>query len=260
MRIVLIHWKPAEAGERLDQLKAAGFEASVLAPNGSAGLKGTTLEYAKVIVIDLSRLPMQGRAVAIELRKRAPTRRVPLVFVGGALDKVESIRELLPDAGYTDWSGIEEAIQRAARQAPVSPVVPDTMAGYSGTPLAKKLGFKSGTVVGLLGAPEGFEEKLEPLPDGVRVCNHARGAGRALLFVDSMRDLHRRWAPTIGAVAEGATVWVAWPKKASGIVTDVTEAAVRAHGLERGWVDYKICAIDETWSGLAFAKRKTAKA
>jgi hypothetical protein len=255
MRIVLIHWKPEEAGLHLEQLQDAGFEPEVLAPNGSAGLKGKT-EFAKAIVIDLSRLPLQGRAVGIQLRKRAATRRVPIVFAGGAPDKVEATRQLLPDATYTEWAGAVEAIRRAVRTAPDSPVVPGTMAGYSGTPLAKKLGIKEGSLVALLGAPEEFETKLEPLPANVRIVMKATGAVRAVLFVKSLRDLDRYWQPTVDTVAGGATVWIAWPKKASGVVTDVNEPGVRAYGLERGWVDYKICAIDETWSGLAFAKRK----
>jgi hypothetical protein len=258
MRILLIHWKPEEAESRLGQLRQAGFEAVVLAPQGAAGLKGTT-EFAKAIVIDLGRLPLQGRAVAIELRKRAATRRVPIVFAGGAPDKVETIRELLPDATYAEWDGVVEAIHHAVRTEPDAPVVPDTMAGYSGSPLPKKLGIREGTLVALLGAPAGFESKLDPLPDGVRIVTRPRGAGRVVLFITAMRDLDRRWKMVVDGVADGATIWIAWPKKASGMATDVSENAVRAYGMDRGWVDYKICAIDQTWSGLAFAKRKAAR-
>lgn len=255
MRIVLIHWRPAEAKPYIEQLEAAGFETTVLAPNGSAGLRGA-MEFAQAVVIDLSRLPMQGRAVGVELRKRAATRRVPLVFAAGLADKVEATRRLLPDATYTDWSRAVEAIRRAVVTAPESPVVPGTMAGYSGTPLAKKLGIRDGSVVALLSAPDGFEVQLDPLPENVRLIRKPRGASRVILFVHRLQDLDRHWKPTVDAVTGGATVWIAWPKKASGVATDVTEPAVRAYGLERGWVDYKICAIDQTWSGLAFARRK----
>ncbi len=255
MRVVVIHWKPEEAQPYLEQLRADGFDAEALAPDGTAGLRNT-LEFAQAILIDLSRLPLQGRAVAIELRKRAATRRVPIVFIGGAPAKIAVTRDLLPDATYTDWSGASAAIRRAVASAPDVPVVPGTMAGYSGTPLAKKLGIKEGCVAALLGAPDDFEQKLEPLPANVQLVTKARGTARVVMFVKAMRDLDRQWRPTVEAVAPGATVWIAWPKKASGVVTDVTENGVRAYGLERGWVDYKICAIDETWSGLAFAKRK----
>jgi CheY-like chemotaxis protein len=259
MRVLVIHWKPEEAAPRLELLRRAGFDATVLAPNGSAGLKGTT-GFPNVIVIDLSRLPMQGRAVAIELRKRAATRRVPIVFAGGSPDKLESIRALLPDATYSDWADIVEAIRHAARTAPEIPIVPDTMAGYSGSSLPKKLGIREGILVALVDAPDGFESKLDPLPDGARIVTRPRGAARAILFVTAMSDLDRRWRSVVDSVAEGATVWIAWQKKASGITTDASEKEIRAYGLERGWVDYKICSIDETWSGLAFSKRKAARA
>ncbi len=256
MRVVLIHWKPEAAPPRVEQLREAGFEADILAPGGSAGLKGTT-EFAKAILIDLSRLPLQGRAVAIELRKRAATRRVPIVFVGGNPDKVEVIRQVLPDAAYIEWDDIAQGLQVAIRHAPKSPLVPGTMAGYSGTPLAKKLGIRADTAAALLGAPDDFVAKLEPLPAGVRILRRPLGAQRAILFVMAMDDLERRWKSTVADVAKGATVWVVWPKKASGIVTDATESAIRSFGLRRGWVDYKICSVDETWSGLAFSKRKS---
>lgn len=258
MRVVLIHWKPAEAVGHVERLENAGFAVSVIAPDGAVGLKGIT-EFANAIIIDLNRLPLQGGAVGSGLRRRAATRRVPLIFVGGAGKKVARIRELLPDATYTDWGELAGAVQRAIRNPPESPVVPSAMAGYSGTPLAKKLGIKSGILVGLIGAPDGFEATLEPLPEDVRISKTARGADRVVIFVRSMQELVRRWSPCTGAVADRATIWVAWPKKASGIVTDITEPTVRAYVLKNGWVDYKICAIDETWSGLAFAKRKTGK-
>ncbi len=258
MRLVLIHWKPEEARERVADLERAGFETTVLAPNGSAGLKGT-LEFASAVLIDLSRLPLQGRAVAIELRKRASTRRLPVVFVGGAPEKVDAIRQVLPDAAYLEWRDLASALPDAIRNAPETPVLPDTMAGYSGRPLAAKLGLRENAVVALLNAPEEFDASLEPLPAGVVITKSARGATRAVLFVRNMRDLERRCEPTLNSVAEGATVWIAWPKQTSGIPADVTQALVRAHGLDRGWVDYKICAIDKVWSGLAFSRRKRVK-
>ena len=105
-------------------------------------------------------------------------------------------------------------------------------------------------------APEGFENLLTPLPDAVRIVNKPDGAHRAVVFVQGMKELVKLWPKVVDSVAPGATVWIAWPKKTSGVRTDVSETAVRAHGLERGWVDYKIAAIDETWSGLAFSRRK----
>lgn len=259
MRVVLIHWKPDEAAPQVRKLAEHGFQAQVLAPSGAGGLRGM-VSGAGAVLIDLSRLPLQGRAVAIELRKRSESRNVPIVFVGGSPDKIEEVRRLLPDAAYLKWDEVCAELRDAIAAAPAKPLVPDTMAGYSGTPLPKKLGIKAGSAVALVGAPEGFGAKLGPLPDGVSLSAKPKDADRILLFVTSMKDFRKGWASATSAAPDGATLWIAWPKKASGVVTDVSETLVRAHGLENGWVDYKICAIDETWSGLAFARRKAAKA
>jgi hypothetical protein len=130
-----------------------------------------------------------------------------------------------------------------------------TPAGYSGTPLATKLGVRAGSRVLLDGAPAGFDLPL--LPEDVQL--HSR-LGRppydvAVLFAPDQRTLVRRWARVHEAVAEAGRLWVAWPKKASGVPTDLDESVVRDHGLANGRVDVKVCAIDATWSGLAFVVR-----
>jgi hypothetical protein len=131
-------------------------------------------------------------------------------------------------------------------------------AGYSGTPLPKKLGIKAGSVVALLGAPEGFVERtLGPLPGGATVRTDTRAAFHvAVLFVRSRADLSRRFPPAAKAMGEPGALWIAWPKKTSGVATDLDGNAVRDFGLGAGLVDYKIAAIDETWSGLCFARRR----
>jgi len=129
--------------------------------------------------------------------------------------------------------------------------------GYSGTPLVKKLGIKPGTCLALIGAPQGFPGQLDGLPDDVRIVKKLDGAtALAIWFVRSRRELDGRMPEISGAMGQG--LWVAWPKKASGVVTDVTEDLVRAAGLANGIVDYKVCAIDLTWSGLKFARRRAA--
>jgi CheY-like chemotaxis protein len=255
-RVLLIHWKPEESATRVEALRAAGHEATVAAPQGSPALRGLT-KGVEAVIIDLSRLPLQGRAVAVELRRRVESRHVPIVFAEGVPEKVESVRTLLPDAGYASWDDLPTTLERHLRCAAKSPAVPDTMAGYSGTPLPKKLGIKAGSVVALLGAPDGFEAELTPLPGGVKFVRRAAGADRLLLFAKSMSELKKRWAPAVAGGAEGSTIWVVWPKKSSGIVSSLREQDIRAFGLSAGWVDYKICAVNATLSGLAFAKRKT---
>jgi hypothetical protein len=134
------------------------------------------------------------------------------------------------------------------------------MAGYSGTPLAKKLGIKEGSLVVLIGAPAGFSGTLEPLPAGVEVCNGlARRRGDydvLVLFCKREADLRREFPRAAVRLGPAGGLWVAWPKKASGVATDLSFTEVQAIGLARGLVDNKICAVDETYSGLRFVVRK----
>ena len=125
------------------------------------------------------------------------------------------------------------------------------MAGHSGKPLVDKLGVKPGARVALVGAPEGFESSLEPLPAGASVRRRlSRGTDVAVMFSTSRAELARKWVQVTDAVGPTGAVWVAWPKQASGVVTDMTEHAVRDVVLPTGWVDVKVAAIDGTWSGL----------
>ena len=131
------------------------------------------------------------------------------------------------------------------------------MAGYSGTPLAKKLGIKQDTTIILVGSPQGFETTLGPLPEGVTLRKQARGRCDLIVwFAKSRKDLEQR-VKQMGDLAGKGGIWIAWPKQASGAKSDLTQAIVRGCGLAAGLVDYKICSIDETWSGLKFTKRKT---
>ena len=259
-RILLIHWNEAEGAERVRLLQAAGFEAACLTPRGSAGLRALRQSPPDAFVIDLSRLPSQGCAVAVDLRRQKATRPAPIVFAGGVPGKVGRIRELLPDATYTEWEQAAAAVRAALANVPARPAVPSAMDAYAGVPLPRKLGIRPGLAVALLDAPEGFECKLEPLPEGVQIRRGGRGqAGLVLLFVASASVLRKRFPAAVRLLEQGGSVWIAWPKKASGVPTDLGETAVRAFGLVAQWVDYKICAIDETWSGLLFTRRSSAR-
>ena len=130
-------------------------------------------------------------------------------------------------------------------------------AGYSGTPLPAKLGMKPGTTVAWVNAPDGFRVLLEPLPDGVRVKTRAAGSLDVLVvFVTRRADLVRRLPALRRAIAPACAGWIAWPKRSSGVATDITEDVVREVALPTGLVDVKVCAIDETWSGLKLVIRK----
>jgi CheY-like chemotaxis protein len=257
-RVRLIHWNAAEAEERADRLRSAGYEV-VHEALDAAGLRRLREDPPSAVVIDLSRMPSQGRDVALGIRKTKATRFVPLVFVDGDPAKVARIKEILPDAVYTTWSQIQGSLKRAISHPPADPVVPRTLFdGYAGTPLPKKLGIKAHSVVALVDAPEGFEETLGELPEGVVLRRQARGRRDVTLwFTTSREDLDRRIGQMSAFAAKGG-LWIAWPKKSSGAATDLSQGIVRAAGLAVGLVDFKVCAIDATWSGLRFTRRKGA--
>ena len=130
-------------------------------------------------------------------------------------------------------------------------------AGYSGTPLPRKLGIREGLTVVLLDAPAGFEADLEPLPDDVDITDKlVDGADVAVLFVTARADLERRFPDVTRHLQPAGGFWVAWPKRASKVPTDLTEDVLREVGLPQGWVDNKVCAVSDVWSGLRFVLRK----
>lgn len=130
------------------------------------------------------------------------------------------------------------------------------MAGYSQTPLDRKLGIKPDHAVALLNAPDGFLEYLGPLPDGAHIVADTKAKlDVVLLFVSKAADLTRAFGRVAKRLNPAGGLWVAWPKKASGVVTDLTEDVVRRIGLDVGLVDNKVRAIDDVWSGLRFVIR-----
>lgn len=130
------------------------------------------------------------------------------------------------------------------------------MAGYSGTPLPKKLGIKEKHRVALVNAPSDFAATLGALPTGAEVVKHARAPLDVIVFfTKNENELWKRFGALAAKLAPAGGLWIGWPKKASGVATDLHENIVRQIGLEAGLVDNKVCAIDEIWSGLRFVIR-----
>jgi hypothetical protein len=262
--VTLIHWNEAEGRELAVLVCKSGLKVELQHQAVPSILKKLRTNPPAALVIGLDRLPMQGRDLAAVIRTGKQTRQIPIVFAGGEPAKVERVRELLPDATYTSWENIGTALKKAVASAPASPVVPKSnLAGYSGTPLPKKLGIKSHSCVALLNEPENFVDYLEELPEGVQFTTAiAPKTGVALWFVRSLGELSHQ----IDSVAEHVIaadccrLWIAWAKRTSPLATDVTETMVRATALGAGLVDYKVAAIDSDWSGLLFAPRQQALA
>lgn len=130
------------------------------------------------------------------------------------------------------------------------------MAGYSGIPLVKKLGIKDGFHVALVDSPKDFRQELEAVPPGVKFkSSTAKPLDLILLFVRSESELARKFLPLAANLNANGMIWVAWPKKSSGVATDLSFNNVQRIGLDAGLVDVKICAVNDTWSGLKFVYR-----
>jgi hypothetical protein len=191
------------------------------------------------------------------LERRGSTRALPIVFTEGESEKVEGIKKTLPDAVYTNWNQINSALKQAIDNPPTEPIVPDSqLAGYSGTPLPRKLGIRKGSVVILVDAPVEFEQTMSELPEDVSFRRRARGSSDLTIwFTRSRKDLEGRIEKMSQLVGKDG-LWIAWEKKASGVSSDLSQKVVRETGLGAGLVDYKVCSIDQTWSGLRFTWKK----
>lgn len=255
-RLYLVHWKEREVAERIRRLEAAGFAAEGGPGQGPVTLKALEADPPDAVVIDLTRLPSQGRDMAIALRTRAGTRAIPLVFLDGDPAKVVKIQALLPDATYAAWEDAGPAITHAVETATDDVVVPDSVfAAYAGKPLAQKLGVKPGMRLAAVHAPEGFDEALGKLPEGAHlVATPDEDAGLTIWFVKDQGELEADLAG-ITTASKRAPVWVAWPKRASKLESDLSQVVVRKACMDAGMVDYKICAVDSDWSALLFTWR-----
>ncbi len=255
-RVQLIHWNAAEAETRSETLRSAGYDVDhrQLTP---AVLRNLRRDPPSAVVIDLSRLPSQGRDLAVALRCSKPTRQVPLVFVGGEPAKVARFKREIPDAVFSEWSRVRGAVKRAIAHPPSDPHVPASVfAGYQKTPLLRKLGIKKNMVVALVGAPEGFDLKLGTLPQGVTLKHHSRGRRDLTIWFVKSRGVLASRIVRMGEFADGGGLWIAWPKQAGKMGGDLTQNLVHQFAVDAGLVEYKIAAIDESWAGMRFTRRR----
>ena len=132
------------------------------------------------------------------------------------------------------------------------------MAGYSGTPLPQKLGIKPGLAVVTISAPTNYRRLLGTIPEGVTFSDRLKPDSSFVhVFIKKRSELANRLSLLREKIADTGIVWISWPKRSSGVLSDVTEDAVRSVALPLGFVDVKVCAIDQTWSGLKLMVRRT---
>jgi CheY-like chemotaxis protein len=264
--IQLIHWNPAAARERAGWLRSLGYEVNDDAGDIPALLRALRQNPPLAVVIDLSRSPSQGRDFALAIRHYQATRRTPIVMAGGDPEKLAKIRAQVPDAVYTGWESMEAALAGAIANPPENPIaVSGLLDGYAGQPLPKKLGFRPGSQAALVDAPPGFRETLGELPENARLFEGVQpGPGAptryelVIWFILSRMDLARCIAE-MAPRQDFGSMWIAWPKKGSGLGEGLAQQEVREAGLAAGLVDYKVCSIDQTWTGLLFTRRKYKK-
>ena len=258
--IRLVSWNRHLARERARVLREAGFSVDA-SPLGTSGLIGQFRDrQPAAVLIDLDRLPSHGREVAIVLRNSKSTRYMPIVFAGGLAEKVERVRCELPDAIFTDWKKVATAVKKAMKRGPAEPVQPLAyMQRYARSSLVKKLGFKPGTKVAVLAAPDDFEEKLGELPEGVELQSKVtRETALAIWFVRSRGELGAELEYLIARLPDRSGVWVVHPKQAGRYRVDFNQRDVVATGFAAGLAICKVCAVDADWSGLMFRRKKSA--
>ena len=257
-RIRLLHWKAPEAADILQSLNSVGHVVDYDEQFQPSLMKKWRESPPDAFVIDLSRLPSHGREIAIALRQSPKTAHIPLVFCGGAWEKIEQTRALLPDATYCSSAALVPSLKHAlAKPSQKNPAKPAAMMNrYGGRTAAQKLGIKEGFSIRLIDPPQDAFRALGDLPACVQFQEgEAAGAEVTLAFIDSVEQLR----PTLSRIrhlASGSKLWILWRKKTAPSHAGVTEPFVRETGIALGLVDYKICSVNETWSAMAFARKR----
>ncbi len=252
----LVHQRAEEAAPRVAALRKLGFEPLYDPITSTPLFQAIDAMPPAAIVIDLTRLPSHGLHIGHALRCRKSTRLIPLLFAGGLPEKVDRVRALLPDAMYCEWESIGDAIRHAVGNAPGKPVVPPEMPiSKPGRLLVDKLGVKPDMKVVLIDAPRHAESLIEPLPDGATIV-HGRQKGDLFVWFATDPGGFQTAVASVFRLAATSPVWIVWPKQTSPQFTGLTQNTIRQTAIDLGWVDYKICSIDATWSGLLFRRRK----
>ncbi len=265
-RVRLVSWNEDTAQVRAHQLTGMGFSVDASSLLGRGGVIGHFREAAPdAVVLDLDRLPSHGREVGVVLRSSRSTRHLPLIFAGGDSEKVERIRVALPDAVFTSWDNIADAVRHAMAHPVATPIKPTPhMERWAGASLSRKLDIKPGTQVAVLGVfdgfPggfEGFAELLGDLPVGTALVKRFTPKTQLTLnLVGTLRELAAAFEHATARLPKDTSLWIIHPKRTKTMSVDFNQNDVRELGLASGFVDYKVCAVNSEWSGLKFARKK----
>lgn len=256
-RLCVFHWKAADAEPLLQKLRSAGHQVDYSDKVDPSVFRAVRQSPPDAFVIDLSRLPSHGREMATFLRGTKATRHIPIVFVNGDPEKVETIRQKLPDAVYTSAVGVRSAIHEALTHAPASPVVPQQMMDrYKSRSAAQKLGIRENSAVALLEPPRDYAKVIGELPPGATLQEHPGQHCSVTLWFVRDTDSCLRGLPSMRSLAARTKLWILWRKHATRKEPGITQQFLRESAAELGLVDFKICSVNETWSAMLFARRQ----
>lgn len=209
------------------------------------------------IVIDLDRLPSHGRAVATALRTSASTCHIPIVFAGGTDEKVEIAQQEHPEAVFAPWKSVAVSVRKAIKNAPLLPVKPRRAIERYPSGLARKLGLLTAGPCALIGAPEGFADNIADLPEEYAFQSKGTSETKLIVwFVRSADEMAMALERSSVHMPIGASLWIVHPKRSGSLRCDFVSDDVRRAGIEVGLVDYKICAVDDDWTGMKFARKR----
>jgi CheY-like chemotaxis protein len=249
-RIVVIHYEPAEAASLAERLRREGFDAEPYSHRGAKGFRGLRENPPDAILIDLFRLPSYGKAMGALLREQKGTRAIPLVFLEGDPEKAARVCQVLPDAGYAPLERIGAALRRAISRPPADPVQPQLNVS-----LVEKLKITDRSAVALVNAPEDFA-----LPGPARIVRKAADADVVLTFVRSAAGLGRELPSIARDLRPGRSHWIVWQKGKSGKSAGLSMVTIREMCRAYGLIDYKVCAVDGTWSAMVIARQQRQRA
>jgi hypothetical protein len=257
-RVRIVHWKAPEAGPLIEACGACGFEVEYDDVKFGELAKMIRGKPPDALVIDLTCLPSHGRDTALALRQTKYARHIPLVFFEGEPGKVDAIQRLLPDAVFVSRKQLCSRLKAACAKPVANPVIPPgVMVSYASRTVAQKFGIREGWNVAVIDAPRGYAAALGELPADVELVEDP-DSGRevhpvTLWFVRDPRG-YREGLRRMQKIADRTKLWVVWRK---GSTNGLTQYVVREAAIEAGLVDYKICAVNEQWSAMAFARRKS---
>ncbi len=254
-RVRLFHWRADEAQPLIAVLRAGGYAVDYPGDQANGSWRSLRENPPCAAIIDLTRLPSHGRHVGAEIRATKSLRLIPIVFVDGDPEKVERIRKDLPDAVYTSRSRLVSALKRVKPVA--DPVAPPRMMDRSDRTTAERLGIKAGARVALIDPPADYVRVLGKLPQDVSLEEDPDDVLPLTLWFVRDPDRYASALPSMRRRAAKTRIWIIYPKQQAGRSSSgLTQGFIREAAISVGLVDYKVCSVNEVWTGLLFTHKK----